>query len=149
MAAAEQRLAMLQVALAGNPAFELTTVEVERPGPSYTVDTLAWLHAQQPGVELFFLLGGDTLSDLPHWHQPQRIRELATLAVAQRPGEPQGDLELESHVVRPGRLVVVEMPLIEISASAIRERVRSGRSIRYLVPDAVEAYIREHGLYRG
>ena len=148
VATAEQRVAMLRLAMAGNASFELSTVELERPGPSYTVDTLQWLHEQRPGAELLFLLGADALVDLPHWHQPQRIQELATLAVARRSGEPQTDLESEGHADRTGYLVPLDMPFVEISASEIRERVRSGRSIRYLVPDAVEAYIREQGLYR-
>ncbi len=149
IAPAEQRLAMLRLAIADNPAFELLTVEVEQPGPAYTADTLEWLHAQRPAAELFFILGQDALADLPNWRRPQRILELATLAVARRPGESQDVAQIEARL--PGlsqRLVWLEMPLIEISASAIRERVRKGQSVRYLVPDAVESYIRQHGLYR-
>ncbi len=138
IAPAQHRVAMVELAVAGNAAFEVSTVEVERPGPSYMADTLEEL-SETPDVELFLVLGKDAYEDLPNWVRPDRIRELATLAVAARNGE---DVTLEAPAVR------VEMPEIGISATDIRERVAAGRSIRYLVPEAVEAYIREHGLYK-
>lgn len=144
------RVEMVRRAVAGNPALELSLVEAERPGPSYTVDTLEELRATYPEGELFFLMGEDALLDLPNWRSPQGIIALATLAVARRAGAGGARLaEVEARV--PGvsrRLVWLSMPRIEISASDIRERVRRGRSIRYLVPEAVAAYIRERGLYR-
>ncbi|MBI2913068.1 MAG: nicotinate-nucleotide adenylyltransferase [Chloroflexi bacterium] len=149
VAPAEHRLAMLRLAAAGNPWFEVSTMELERPGPTYTVDTLEGLRRENRGAELFFLVGSDALLDLPNWRQPERIVELATLALARRPG---GGLERGDLSERlPGltsRVVEIDMPLIDISASAVRERVRKGLSIRYLAPEAVEAYIRELGLYR-
>ena len=149
VAAAEYRLAMLRLATRGHPAFEVSSIELERAGPTYTVDTLEALRRENPGAELFFLVGIDALLDLPNWREPGRIVELATLAVAQRPGERLDLGEVSDRLPEvASRLVQLEMPLIDISASAIRERVRKGFSIRYLVPDAVEAYIREHGLYR-
>ena len=146
---AEDRLAMVRLGIAGHVAFEVATVEIERPGPSYAADTLEWLCRQEPQAALFFILGQDTLMDLPNWRRPQRVLEMARLVVARRPGE-SGDLA-QVEVTLPGlrdRVVWLEMPLIEISASATRERVRRGLSIRYVVPEAVEAYIREKGLYR-
>jgi nicotinate-nucleotide adenylyltransferase len=139
---------MLRLAIADNPAFALSPLEVERQGPSYTAVTLEEIAAQEPGAEIFFILGRDALADLPYWHRPGRILELATLAVAGReevaaaPARPEGlAARLEP------RPVAVDMPLLEVSATDVRERVRRGVSIRYLVAPAVEAYIREHRLY--
>ena len=149
---ADHRLAMLRLAIEDNPAFLVETVEMETPGPSYTAETLEWLHAREPGGSVWFIIGEDALADMPHWHRPERILALASLAVARRPqtGRPAGRGE---SAPAPGglsdaRLVWLDMPLLGISASAVRERVRRGVSVRYLVPDAVERYIREQGLYR-
>jgi nicotinate-nucleotide adenylyltransferase len=141
---AEDRLAMLRLATEGNPTFEVSAVELDRAGPSYTADTLASLKERYAGVELFFIMGQDALSDLPNWRDPARIAQLATLAVAAR----EGDDALELPPTIGASVERVEMATIAISGSDIRERVAAGRSIRYLVPLAVEAYIREHGLYR-
>ena len=138
IASAEHRLAMLRLAIAGNPAFEASTIEVDRAGPSYTADTLEELHSREPDAELFFIVGGDALEDMPNWVRPERIRELATLAVAARDGDPVGK-----------GAVHLQMPVIGISATDIRQRVAAGRSVRYLVPSGLEKYIREHGLYAG
>ncbi len=144
----EHRLAMLRLALEGSP-FELSTLEVERPGPSYTVDTLRELHAALPAASLYFIMGYDALLDLPNWHQPQEIVRLALLAVARRPGAEDSVEELERELPGvSGRVVWVTMPPIGISASDIRARVRAGRSVRYLVPPGVEEYIHRHRLYR-
>jgi nicotinate-nucleotide adenylyltransferase len=142
------RLQMLHLATAGNPAFEVSTLEIDRPGPSYTEVTLEAMQAENPGAETFFILGRDALIDFPNWHNPQRIAELATLAVAER-----DDVILagETEVGLPGvhaRLRHLHMLRVGIKATSIRENVRDGRSIRYLVPDAVAAYIEERGLYR-
>ena len=148
----EHRLAMVRLAVADNSLFAVSTAEVERPGPSYTAETLAELRAQfGPGTELFFIMGADSLADVPHWHQPQRILELSRLAVAER--SPLGDEGFEEGIPEEladalrERVVWLPMPLIAISASAVRERVRQGLSIRYWVPSAVEEYIRDHRLY--
>ena len=146
--AGADRLQMLRLATAGNPAFQVSSVEIERPGPSYTEVTLAALQGENPGAELVFILGRDALTDFPHWHDPQRIAELAALAVAERDdtalgGEEEADLS-RLHV----RLCRLHMARVGITATAIRENVRDGRSIRYLVPDAVAGYIEERGLYR-
>jgi nicotinate-nucleotide adenylyltransferase len=134
---------MLQLACSGYPVFEVSDLERDRPGPSYTVDTLRHLRTQQAGDEFFLLVGSDCLPDLPSWHEPAQIAELATLLVTTRPGFP-----LPSAPPAPFRIVPVEMPLIEISSSDLRRRIATGRSIRYFVPRAVECYIDTHGLYR-
>jgi nicotinate-nucleotide adenylyltransferase len=110
--------------------------------------TLEALLAEHPGAELFFILGEDALADLPHWHAPGRIVELATLAVARRTSEEVAGRGGEGLPGMEARLVWLEMPAIGISASEIRERVRGGRSVRYWLPAAVEEYITRHGLYR-
>lgn len=176
------RVAMVRNALAGDPCFELSTVEAERVGPSYTVETLARLTEQLgPAAALHFILGRDALFDLPHWREPARIVALARLAVAAR-GDPAeagrpplhsvgvhggpapasvaappsahaamvGDLAPVEEAI-PGvtaRLDVVPMPRVEISSTDIRARVAAGRSIRFLVPAAVEDYIHTRRLYR-
>jgi len=148
----EVRLAMMRLAVGGNPGFAVSTAEVDRPGPSYTAETLAELRQQfDSEIELFFIMGADSLADFPHWHQPARILELARLAVAER--SPLGDEGFEEGIPEElaealrERVVWLPMPLVAISASAVRERVRQGLSIRYWVPEAVEEYIHGHRLY--
>jgi nicotinate-nucleotide adenylyltransferase len=147
---AEHRLAMVRLMLASDPYFEVSTLEVERQGPSYTVDTLEALHQQYgPGLELYFILGEDALYDLPNWKEPARIVSLAWLAVAPRPPE-RGWTSADLEAAVPGlseRVVPLPMPTIDISSSALRERARAGLSLRYMVPPDVEEYIRRHGLY--
>jgi nicotinate-nucleotide adenylyltransferase len=141
------RAAMLQLALEDNPSFAVSTLELEREGPSYTLDTLEALRELHSGTELFLIVGEDALADLPNWKQPEHIIDLATLAVASR-----GDTEEASPTKRlpavADRVVRVEMEALEISGTKVRERVRNSLSIRYLVPDAVREYIDEHALYK-
>jgi nicotinate-nucleotide adenylyltransferase len=144
----EDRLAMLRLAVEENPAFEVSDLEVSRLGPSYTGETLASIRTEHKDAEIVFILGEDALSDLPNWRDPDRIVELAVLAVARRPNDSRVDRDLELMAIAPGREVWLSMPRIDISSSEIRERVKKGLSVRYRVPDAVEAYIREHALYR-
>lgn len=143
------RLTMLQLALQDNPHFALSFVDVERPGPCYTVDSLAILRQEYPDDELFFLMGEDSLRDLPTWREPNRIAEQALLAVALRPNV-EVNLEAVFTAVPAARdrVVLVQVPLIQIAASDIRRRVAEGRTIRYQVPRPVEQYIERHGLYR-
>lgn len=147
----EHRLAMLRLGLEGQGAFGIVTLELEREGPSYTADTLGALRRERPNEALFFILGEDALVDLPNWARPGRIQELATLVVARRAGTRRKDVEEVARRV-PGlldRVVWLKMPPVEVTATGVRERVRRGLWIGDLVPPAVEAYIREHGLYRG
>jgi nicotinate-nucleotide adenylyltransferase len=131
---------MLELAIAGDPRFAVETLELERPAPSYTVDTLRALKARCPDERFVLLLGADAASDLPRWHSAEEVARLAEVAVLTRPGAP----EIASALVRH----VVATPAVEISASDIRARCLAGRSIRYLVPDAVADYIERERLYR-
>jgi nicotinate-nucleotide adenylyltransferase len=148
--AAAHRLEMLGLALGGNDGFSLSTIEVERPGPSYTVDTLREL-GRTEGREFFLILGWDAVADLPRWHQPRELLSLSRIAAVPRPGAPEPDVDgLEQAL--PGlreRLRLLSGPVLGISASEIRRRVARGLPVRYLLPPAVEQYIREQGLYRG
>lgn len=146
-----QRVEMLALAISGQPAFRIGELEKDRTGPSYTVDTLTQLQAARPGDELHFILGSDSLRDLPMWYQPRRILELATLLVVARPDFPMlSEEELRSALAVdvPVRLRVVEAPLIAISSSDLRQRLAEGRSVRYMIPRAVEAYIQDKELYQ-
>jgi nicotinate-nucleotide adenylyltransferase len=148
MASDEHRIEMLRRAISPDDRFVLDLREFERPGLSYSVQTLESFAGDDPNAELFFLMGEDSLADFPTWRQPERILQLARLAVACRPGtdvEP-GQIEgLFPH--SGGRVVMVETPELEISSSLIRARRRRGDIIRYLVSDGVDRYIHEHRLY--
>lgn len=147
----QQRIEMLELALGGCPALRVSRVEADRGGISYTVDTLATLLAADPARQLHLLLGADMLADLPNWHAPDRIVQLARLVVAARPGSPSFDLEPLRRLVADSQqdlpVQVVQMPLVGFSSSEIRVRVAQGRSIRFQTPRAVEEYIRANGLY--
>jgi nicotinate-nucleotide adenylyltransferase len=147
---AKHRLEMVRLAIAGKTYFKLSTMEIERPGPTYTVDTIAQLQTQlNAGDELFFILGWDNLNQLPQWHQPQRLIKMCRLVAVPRVDSPTPDLEsLEAAL--PGlskSVILLEEPRIDINASEIRERVAQGLSISQLVPEPVERYIKEHKLY--
>lgn len=139
-AAPDDRLAMVELAIRDNPRFLLDPREARRAGPSYTVDTLHQLHTESPGDALFLLIGADAARELPAWQDAEGIAAVATIVVLTRPGA--------AAPAHPLIRRVVEVPGIDVSATAIREAVRCGDSIRYLVPRAVEDYIRTHGLYR-
>jgi nicotinate-nucleotide adenylyltransferase len=153
MASSEHRLAMLQLAIGGHEPFVLSRLEIDRGGLSYTVDTLASLVEQQPAAEWYFLMGSDSLADLPGWREPARICELATIVVVVRPSAPPPDFAPLAGMVSAARLQhmrehVVRMPLVDLSSREIRRCVAEGRSIRFRTPRAVEKYIETHGLYR-
>lgn len=135
-----QRVEMLELAVRGNPRLAVEPIELGLPAPSYTVVTLRALAQREPGNRFALLLGADAARDLPNWYEVEALPALADVVVFARPGS-----SLPRH-----RLVqrVMEVPAIEISATAVRARAARGLSIRYLVPDAVEAYIAAHGLYR-
>jgi nicotinate-nucleotide adenylyltransferase len=150
IAPAAHRVAMVRLAIAGQTWCRLSTMEIDRPGPTYTVDTLEALHREHgTTVDFYFILGWDSLPELPRWKEPLRILELCTLVALPRPGSPRPDIEaIEKQV--PGllrRLVILEKPEVDVSGTEIRERVAKGKSIADLVPAAVENYIREKGLY--
>ena len=153
LAAAKHRLEMLELALAGNERLRPSAIEINRGGVSYTVDTLGAIRSERPEAELFLLMGADSLRDLPTWREPQRICELATPVVVRRSGAPQPDLAvlrqfMPSERINTVRGLMVEMPIIELSSTDLRERAAAGRSLRYRTPRAVEKYIETHGLYK-
>jgi nicotinate-nucleotide adenylyltransferase len=144
------RLALCRAAIARDPRFAVSELEILRGGPSYTADTLREIHATAPGDQLTFIVGGDMAQSLPAWREPEAVLELATLAVAEREGARRADI-LERLSVVPGatdRVVFFDLPRMDISSSLVRRRAAAGRSIAYLVPDAVSALVRERGLYR-
>ena len=145
--AAEHRLAMLQLAVAGNDDFAISEIELRRDGPTYTADTLEQLAGERLDDEFWFIVGADALADMPNWHEPERIVAHATLAVAARAGETVDPSKAGLPVV-PDRVVTFAMPRMDISSTDIRSRIAGGRSIRYLVPPEVERYIAAHQLYR-
>ncbi len=139
----DRRIEMLQLATSGYPVFQVSEIEKNRPGPSYTADTLRQLHDERPEDELFLLLGSDTLRDLPCWYQPAQIAALATVLVVCRPQDVQPPEPPAGF-----RCQTIASPLLDISSRDLRRRVAERRSIRYLVPRAVECYIETHGLYK-
>ncbi len=145
----DRRAEMLRLGTAGQSAFRVDEIEKDRPGLSYTADTLDELKRRHPDDELFLLVGSDTLAELPTWHAPERIVRAATLVVMRRPGHPVVPAaELETAIGEAVRLQMADVPLIDLSSRDIRGRVAAGRSIRYMLPRAVEVYIAEKGLYR-
>jgi nicotinate-nucleotide adenylyltransferase len=157
VAPATDRAAMVELAIAGNAAFAMSEIELRRGGPSYTADTMRELvdEAARQGVarEFYFILSAEALAGLGTWHDPGRLLVLARLVVVPRPGAPLPDSArlaamLPGGAASAGRVVCVDTVPLAHSASDVRGRAASGRSIRYLVPPAVEAYIRDHRLYR-
>jgi len=150
ISAAEHRMQMVRLAVEDKPYFKLCAVEIERTGPSYTVDTIAELQSQfGAGAQLFFILGWDSLAELPQWREPSRLIKLCYLVAVPRPGYPLPDLKALEAVI-PGlsqRVTLMAKPEIDISASVIRNRGAQGLSIHHLVPGPVERYIKEHKLY--
>ena len=146
---APHRLELCRLSIRSDPRFAVSDLELRRPGPSYTVDTLKELHSQVPDNELFLIVGGDVAAGLPEWHQPERVLSLATVAVAKRRGTPKA--RVESALGRlPGgeRARFFAMPRIGVSSTMLRRRLRAGQPVRYFVPDAVEDYIVQHRLYK-
>jgi nicotinate-nucleotide adenylyltransferase len=149
-----QRAEMLALAIAGMPAFRVNELEKERAGPSYTADTLAELHRLHPQNDFALLLGSDCLPDLPQWHEPEQILELAELLIYARPSWPVLTAESLRESLRLSentsfRMRWVPGPSVDIASRDLRQRAAQGRSLRFLVPRAVERYIEEKRLYRG
>lgn len=153
LASDKHRVEMIKLALAGNPSFQLSTLELERGGVSYTVDTLTNLQEENPDDELFLLMGGDSLDEFSTWKDPERICELAVPLVVGRSGSPPPDVKVLAAFCDKNRIAEieqyqVEFPMFEISSTELRERVNSRRSIRYRTPRAVEIYIQQQQVYR-
>jgi nicotinate-nucleotide adenylyltransferase len=147
---AEHRLELCRLAAQGDEErLEVSDLEMNRSGPSYTVDTLEALHSRAPDSELFLIVGGDVAAGLPKWRDPERVLSLAGLAVAKRRGTSQAKVQEALRSLRGGeRSRFFQMPTIGISSTMIRRRVRAGTPIKYLVPDPVASYIQHHQLYR-
>lgn len=144
----EHRLQLCRVAVEDDERFAVSDLETFRAGPSFTVDTLQELHATEPDNELFLIVGGDVAAGLPLWNEPERVLELARLAVAKRRGTPRSRVDQALAGLRGGqRAEFFRMPRIGISSTLLRRRVRAGEPIRYMVPDTVERYIGAQGLY--
>jgi nicotinate-nucleotide adenylyltransferase len=147
---AHHRAAMVEAAIADNPAFTLSRVDLDRPGPHYTTDMLTLQQKIYPGATLFFLIGSDSLAQLANWHDAAGIVQRARLAVMQRPGWEVDLAALEQAIPGIGqRLDWLDTPCFDIAASDLRRRARQGLPLRYLVPPPVAAYINKHRLYTG
>jgi nicotinate-nucleotide adenylyltransferase len=144
------RIEMARIATAGHPAFEVSEIETKGPGPNYSFETLESIRRDRPEDELFFLIGADSLADFPLWRRPDRIAELATIVVVNRPGIDPAVTASPPDLGPSARPIErVTIPPIGIASNDLRRRVAEGRSIRYLVPRGVEAYLVEQKLYRG
>ncbi len=144
----EHRLELCRLAVGDDERFTVSDLELRRDGPSFTVDTLDVLSTQSPSDDLFLILGGDIAAGLPKWHEPERVLELATVAIAKRRGTAKAAVEGALAQLKGGeRARFFQMPRIGISSTMVRRRVRAGQPIRYFVPDGVMHYISRHGLY--
>jgi nicotinate-nucleotide adenylyltransferase len=145
---AEARFEMVEMATAADERFRVSRIELEREGPSYTADTLQQLREREPEAELFLILGGDQALALPSWHEPERVLELATLAVFGRGSSTRNAIQITIGRMRGAdRMRFLEMPRIDISSTLVRQRAAAGKPIRYLVPDKVANFIGAQSLY--
>jgi nicotinate-nucleotide adenylyltransferase len=146
----EHRLELCRLAIGGDERFSVCDLESRREGPSYTVDTLEELHRQMPDSEFFLIVGADVAAGFAGWQEPHRVLELATVAVAERPGTSRAVVEdVLGRLSDGSRSCFFDMPEIGISSTMLRDRVRGGESTRYLMPDSVRGYIDQHHLYGG
>jgi nicotinate-nucleotide adenylyltransferase len=150
MSSITERLLMTRLAITGNPRFELSTLEVGRPGPSYTIDSVEELRRTHGDARLYLLMAADSLAQIDEWREPDRLLSLIEWAVGPRPGSelPRASVLRERFGAAARRIHLLEGPSLDLSATTIRHRVAAGQTIRYLVPQAVEELILEKGLYR-
>jgi nicotinate-nucleotide adenylyltransferase len=145
----EVRMEMTRMATADDERFSVSALEVEREGPSYTYETLEALAEERADTELVFVMGADAAVGLESWREPERVVELASLAVARRAGVSDADVAAVTRSLGcEGRATMLEMPQFGVSSSVVRERAKQGRPLRYLVPDAVASFIEEKGIYK-
>lgn len=145
------RYAMVEIAIKDNPDFIISRIEIDREGISYTIDTLNELHRLYPGAGLFFITGTDALLEIFDWRCPEEIIKLTSFIAASRPGYEARDFLLKAETEHPqflGKIHLLEVPALAISSTDVRQRVAKGKSIRYLLPEGVRAYIGKQGLYR-
>jgi len=147
----EQRYEMVRLAVAGEPCFSISRIDLDRPGPCYSVDTVRLLQeAWGSEARIYFLIGADSLADLPTWYRPRRLLELCQVVAVGRPGYDVDVAALNRRFAGASPVVLIEhVPLVDVSSTGIRRRVAEGRSIEGLAPPVVAAYIKAHGLYRG
>jgi len=141
---AEHRYLMTVIATASNPRFSVSRVDIDRPGTTYTVDTLSELHAQRPDADLYFITGADAITQIMSWHDVERLWDLAQFVAVTRPGH-----TLSVGDAPTGAVTELEVPALSISSTDCRRRAAAGEPVWYLVPDGVVQYIAKHGLYRG
>ena len=145
---AAHRLAMVRLAVASNPFFEVSTVEIDRPGPSYTVETVSAFRHLYSSAEIYFITGADAVAEISTWRRIEELLRLCWLVAVTRPGYLLEDLR--EWLVKPElwrKILTLQVPGVAVSSTEIRERVRAGRPVKYLLPEAVEDYIARHGLY--
>ncbi|MBE3586180.1 nicotinate-nucleotide adenylyltransferase [Desulfofundulus thermocisternus] len=148
---AHHRWIMTELAVASNPYFDTSTIEVDRPGYSYTIDTVREMRGLYPGAEIFFITGADAVLEILSWKNVNELLEMCWFVAATRPGYPLGNLKRRLAGINPEhvkRIIPMEVPALAISSTEIRARVREGRPIKYLLPEPVEAYILNRGLYK-
>lgn len=147
----EQRVELVEKAIAGNPAFMLSRIDIDRPGPHFAIDTVNLLKLEYPGTEMHYLMGGDSLHDLPTWSRPQDFIRVCDGIGVMRRHEDKVDLESLEKVL-PGvtnKVEIVEAPILEISSKQVRQRIADGMGYRYYLRDAVYQAINEMGMYKG
>ena len=145
---AQVRLELVELAIVDDDRFQSSRIELDREGPSYTLDTLREMRRNAPDDEHFLILGGDQAAGLPDWHEPEEVLALVTVAVVERVSWTRNAIGIKiARLKGSERVRYLDMPLIQVSSSAIRSRVATGRPIRYLVPDGVASYVLAHGLY--
>jgi nicotinate-nucleotide adenylyltransferase len=146
---AEERVRMCEDAVAGDERFAVSRVEADRPGPSYTVDTLRELRDSAPDDDLFLILGGDQAAALPSWREPEKVLDLATVAAVDRTGWSRERIAVKIASLKGAeRVVFFDMPRIDVSSTLVRHRAAAGKPVRYLVPGGVAEYLERKGLYR-
>lgn len=145
----EHRYAMVMLATASHPCFEVSRWELERSGPSYSIDTILHFQSEQPEAQLFFITGADAILEILTWHRHQEVIRSCEFIAVTRPGYELSQLSQRLPAEYAERIAPLTAPGVDISSTDIRKRVGAGKSIRYLVPETVEAYIRKHGMYRG
>ncbi|THV24352.1 nicotinate-nucleotide adenylyltransferase [Glycomyces paridis] len=141
---AEARLAMTALAVAGDPLFRISVCDIEREGPTYAVDTVADVRGEYNGdVELYFIIGADSLENLHTWHRVEELCKAVSFIALNRPGHSRSEVDTSFGA----QVEYIDMPAVDLSSTECRQRVRDGQPLRYLVPEAVAAYVEEHGLY--